>query len=158
MQLSKKRRTLRRIVPVALVLLVLAAVIWGSDRVTLQGERTIYTVDCAQGSWEGSRCTGRLVPGPRYAFRASRTRNEVLYWIRESQNPSQKFPDCTVKNRDNWTCNVRVGEPGAVTYEFRDGKPTRGTEGLTLAYHEVPKWQWWAIKWGFGGAFADARS
>jgi hypothetical protein len=158
MQLLTKRRRLRRIAPAVLILLLVATVIWGSDRITLQGERTIYTVDCAQGAWEGNRCTGRLVTGPRHAFRASRSRNEVIYWVRESQRPSQKFTDCTVKNRDNWTCNVRVGEPGAVTYEFRDGKPTRGTEGLTLAYHDVPKWQWWAIKWGLGGAFATARS
>jgi len=158
MQLLTKRRTLRRIVPAVLILLLVAAVIWGSDRVTLQGERTIYTVECAHGTWQGNHCTGRLEPGPRYAFRASRSRHEVLYWIRESEKPSHKFTDCTVKNRDNWTCNVRLGEPGAVTYEFRDGKPTRGTEGLTLAFHDVPKWQWWAIKWGLGGAFESASS
>ena len=143
-----KRRLRSRLLPGLFILFVVAALIWGSDRVTLQGERTIYTVDCAQGVWDGNRCTGRLMPGPRYAFRASKTRHEVVYWIRESDAPSGKYTDCTVTNRDNWTCNVQVGQPKSVAYEMRDGKPTRGGEGLTLTFHEIPKWKWWAIKFG----------
>jgi hypothetical protein len=145
-----KRRMFNRIFPALFVVVVIATLIWGSDRITLQGERTIYTVDCAQGVWEGNRCTGALTAGPRYAFRASVRRHEVIYWIRDSTAPSGKYSDCTVKNRDNWSCNVEVGQPPAVAYEMHDGRPTRGSIGLSMTFHDVPKWKWWAISYGIG--------
>lgn len=145
------------------VLLALAAVavagmlLWASDQVTLQGERTIYTVDCAGGTWNGATCSGRLVPGKRYAFRASKTRHEVLYWIRGSEAPSGKYSDCTVANRDNWSCNVTTA-PAAPTIAFDmvKGQPTRVGSGLVLPYHSVPKWKWWLMDAGFGG-FTQAQ-
>ena len=145
-----KRRMRKRIFPALSILVVLGVIIWGSDRITLQGERTIYTVDCADGAWEGNRCTGTLTAGPRYAFRASPRRHEVIYWIRDSTAPSGKYSDCTVKNRDNWSCNVQVDQPPAVAYEMRDGRPTRGGVGLSMSFHDVPKWKWWAISSGLG--------
>ena len=66
---------LTRLVGVVAIIALLSALLWGSDRITLQGERTIFTVDCAGGVWEGARCTGNLVPGKRYAFRASKARS-----------------------------------------------------------------------------------
>ena len=63
------------------VIVALGVFIWASDRITLEGERTIYTVGCEHGDWNGLRCTGRLTPGDRYRFRASRSRNEIVYWI-----------------------------------------------------------------------------
>lgn len=145
-----KRRRFAQTVTGLCMLLVVVALVWASDRITLQGERTIYTVDCAQGVWEGNRCTGRLVPGPRYAFRASARRQEVIYWIRGSEAPSGKYTDCSVKNRDNWSCKVKVDQPATVAYEMDDGRPTRGAPGLTVAFHDVPKWKWWAIRGGVG--------
>jgi len=145
----KRRRFVQAFTGV-FILAVVVVLIWASDRITLQGERTIYSVDCAQGTWDGNRCTGRLVPGPRYAFRVSPRRHEVIYWIRESEAPSGKYTDCSVKDRDNWTCNVQIGQPAAAAYEMKDGRPTRGTRGLTIAFRDVPKWKWWAIRGGAG--------
>jgi hypothetical protein len=145
-----------QVVAALVVLVALAALIWASDHITLQGERTIYTVDCADGQWDGERCTGHLVAGPRYGFRASQSRHEVYYWIRGSNAPSGKFTDCAVRNRDNWSCNVGVGQPPALTYELIDGKPTRGTAGLAMAFQPVPKWKWYAIEAGFGRFFSRA--
>jgi len=115
--------------PGLVILAILGLVIWSSDRITLQGERTIYTVNCERGVWQGTRCTGKLAPGERYAFRASPRRHEVLYWIRNSRAPSGKFSDCTVRDRDNWTCNLEMGEEPAVAYEMVKGRPTRGVAG-----------------------------
>ncbi len=143
-----KRRTLARIVPGLFLLLILVLLVWGSDRITLQGERTIYTVDCEAGVWDGNRCTGRLAAGPRYAFRASPRRHEVIYWIRDSTAPSGKFTDCSVTNRDNWSCNVGLGQSSSIAYEMHDGRPTRGTQGLAASFHDVSKWKWWAIRLG----------
>lgn len=127
---------------------LLAVVLWGSDRITLQGERTIFTVNCDRGSWQGNRCTGDLAPGSQYAFRASHARNEVLYWVRGSNAPSGKFSDCMVKDRDNWTCNVHIDQQPALTFEMSKGKPTRGLLGLGMPFHSVPKWKWWALSLG----------
>jgi hypothetical protein len=133
------------------ILAVLALLIWGSDRITMQGERTIYTVECAGGAWEGTHCPGKLVPGPRYAFRASRTRGEVLHWIRGSTEPSGRYSDCTIKDRDNWSCNAQVDGKPQLTYEMVNGRPTRGVGGLTTAFHDVPKWKWWALRMNVPG-------
>ena len=43
----------------------------------MQGERTIYTVECQAGSWNGDRCSGQLVAGPRYRYRALPPHSEV---------------------------------------------------------------------------------
>jgi len=142
-----KRRLSARILQGVFLALALSLLVWGSDRITLQGERTIYAVECAGGVWEGNRCSGRLAVGPRYAFRASPRRHEVIYWIRDSTAPSGKFTDCSVTNRDNWSCNVQIGQPAAA-YEMRDGRPTRGTQGLAVPFHDVSKWKWWAIRGG----------
>ena len=47
----------KALIAVAVVLLAVVASIWASDRITLQGERTIYTVNCEGGNWVGNRCT-----------------------------------------------------------------------------------------------------
>jgi len=128
--------------------------IWASDRVTMQGERTIYSVDCESGAWQGSHCTGRLVPGERYAFRASLRRHEVIYWRRASDAPSGKFSDCTVVDRDNWSCNVQANQQPTIAYEMRNGRPTR-VQGLVLPFRDVPKWKWWLLQFGVP-FFSDA--
>jgi hypothetical protein len=132
-----------------------AILLWAGDQVTLQGERTIYTVTCAGGVWDGLRCTGRLVAGDRYRFRSSRARNEVIYWIAGSTAPSGKYTDCQVKDRDNWTCNASPGQPPSIAHELSHGKPTLRGAGLVVTFRAVSKWKWWALAWGIA-AFGEA--
>lgn len=134
---------------------VFAAMIWVSDKVTLEGERTVYAVECVDGGWSDLRCTGKLKAGPQYRFRASKTRQEVVFWIAGSRDPSGKYTDCQVKDRGNWTCNMRVEQPRSITYEMVDDRPTRGGSGLTLPFHAVLKWKWWALNIGVPG-FSEA--
>ena len=149
---AQRGSKVRRIAGAILAVLLVVALLWGSDRITLQGERTIFTVDCADGTWEGARCTGHLVPGKRYAFRASKARQEVLYWIRGSDAPSGRYTGCTVTDRDNWSCKVVMdGAPATIAFEMVRGQPTRVASGLALPYHSVPKWKWWLMDAGFGG-------
>ena len=131
--------------------------IWASDHITLQGERTIYTVNCEGGSWDGTRCTGRLAPAQRYGFRASPARGEVIYWVRGSSEPSGMFTGCKVTDRDNWTCSMAADQKPAVTFEMKKGIPTRVDDPRVIAYHEVPKWKWWLMDIGIG-VFKEARS
>jgi hypothetical protein len=53
---------------------------WASDFITMQGERTIYTVECRDGAWAGDRCSGSLVAGQRYRYRALPPHKEVIFW------------------------------------------------------------------------------
>lgn len=134
---------------------IVVVALWASDRITLQGERTIFTVKCEGGSWQGRHCTGNMLPGEQYAFRASHKRNEVIYWVRFSNAPSGKFTDCMVKDRDNWSCNVQLDQKPALTFEMVKGKPTRGGEGISMPFHNVAKWKWWLLDAGIH-AFHDA--
>jgi hypothetical protein len=126
--------------------LFVGTLVWASDRITLQGERTIFTANCEHGEWVDGRCTGRLVPGDRYAFRASVGRQEVLYWIRGARSPYGKLSDCKVKDRDNWTCTVPTGSGSTMTQAMIGGQPTSGCADLPTPLHRIAKWRWWAMK------------
>jgi len=132
-----------------LVVTALVVAAWASDKISYEGERTIYSVRCERGAWEGWRCTGNLVAGDRYRFRASKSRQEVLYWIVGSSTPSGKYTGCKVVDRGNWTCAEAVGQVPTITHEMVNGRPTRVESGTTLPFHAVPKWQWWLLDVGF---------
>jgi hypothetical protein len=144
-----------KLLATALVILAFGVFVWATDKITFEGERTVYTVTCGHGTWERSRCTSRLATSDRYTFKASRSRQEVLYWVVGSKQPSGKYTDCQVANRGNWTCNVRVDQPMTITYEMKNDRPAHGAEGLALPFYAVPKWKWWAIRYGIG-RYSDA--
>jgi len=125
--------------------------IWSSDRITLEGERTVYTVICEQGAWDGLRCTGRIVAGDRHRFRSSRSRSEVVYWIAGSAAPSGKYSECDVTDRDFWSCKTQAGELPTIAHEFSDGRPVPRAAGIDLPFHAVNKWKWWALRLGIPG-------
>jgi hypothetical protein len=146
---TRRGSRLVRVLSIALLVALVAALVWGSDRITMQGERTIYTVDCDGGTWTGRVCSGKLAPSKRYAFRASLARQEVIYWIRGSMAPSGKFPECNVVDRDNWSCKAAPeGSPATIAYEMAKGHPTRAGSEHMLPYHSVQKWKWWLIDAG----------
>lgn len=130
---------------------VIALLIWASDRITMQGERTIYSVKCEGGTWQGNLCTGKLVAGERYGFRVSKLRSEVIYWVRGTSEPSGKFGNCEVIDRDNWSCRMEAGQKPSITAEMKKGRPTRTADGGMIPFHDVPKWKWWIIDVGIPG-------
>jgi hypothetical protein len=136
---------------IAVIVCALAAFIWSSDRITWEGERTVYTVTCERGVWEGLRCSGRIAAGDRHRFRSSHSRNEVVYWIAGSAAPSGKYTDCTVSDRDLWSCKARPGEQPTITHELSDGRPIQRVAGIDLPFHAVTKWKWWALRLGVPG-------
>jgi hypothetical protein len=127
---------------VALAVIYLGIAMWASDKISYEGERTVYSVRCEHGVWEGWRCTGRLVVGDRYRFRASKSRQEVLYWIVGSPERSGKYTECRVADRGNWTCAVAVAQAPTVTHEMVHGRPTRDESGAMISFRAVSKWQW----------------
>jgi len=133
----------------------LAVFVWATDEITLQGERTIYTVDCEHGLWEDLHCTGMMVAGARYRFRASQSRNEVIVWVAGSSTPSGKYTDCSVKNRGNWSCKPAVDVAPSITFEMMNDRATHGPAYLTIPFHAVAKWKWWLMRAGIR-AFNEA--
>ena len=129
-------------------LAVLAAMGWASDTITLQDERTIYTVECRQGDWHGQRCSGTLVAADRFSFRVLKARREVLFWRVGAREPSGKFTNCLIQDGRNWRCDLVAGQYDTVTHEMVHGRPVRDTSGLTLPLHAVPKWRWWLLRSG----------
>ena len=148
-------RIRKRWVAVALAVGFIGTLFWVSDKITLQGERTIYTVNCQDGAWAGNRCTGRMVAGERHSYRSSRSRNEVIYWVVGSSAPSGKYADCVVKDRGNWKCNVRAGQPAGITSEMTNDRPVCPGNGSNPTFHAVSKFQWWVLRAGIP-AFSTA--
>lgn len=148
-QTEPGRRRVQPFLYGAVALAIVATLIWSSDRITLDSERTIYTVRCEGGAWEGLRCTGRLVAGDRYRYRASRTRNEVHFWVAGSATPSGTYTDCSVRNRGNWRCNATVGQAPSITLQMVDDQATHGPAGLTVPFHAIQKWKWWLLDAGW---------
>jgi len=139
------------LVPVALFV----AVIWASDSLTMQGERTVYTAGCQGGAWQANRCTGELVAGDRYRYRALKARGEVVFWLVGSSEPSGKFTGCDVKDGRNWSCRARSATPDAartVTLEMARGQALPEKAGPTRPLHRVSKvtWTLLTLGWWFG--------
>jgi hypothetical protein len=135
-------------IALVIVATALALALWGSDKITYEGERTIYTVQCEQGTWEGLQCKGKMTAGERYRFRASASKQEVLYWVVGSSEPSGKFSRCTVKDRGNWSCEEATDQPRTITRAMMNGRPRREDEGEHIPFRAVPKWVWWVLDVG----------
>lgn len=142
----------------AFVVLVLSGG-WASDAITWEGERTVYTVDCQEGRWEGSEgatCSGRMVAGDRFRFRALVARGEVLFWTSGQAVPSEKFSGCHIEDGRNWTCPRSELAAKTVTLRMRHGNPVPQPGDGTKPFHAVSKMRWWLAKYGLStGRDAD---
>ena len=130
------------------LLLLVIAVAWLNDRVAWQGEHTVYTADCAGGAWQDARCTGRLVAGPRYRFRALKAHAEVLFWTVGSAQPSGKFVDCRIADGRNWSCPPNADAVRTIAHELAGGQAQRDAAVALRDFHQVPKWKWLLLRAG----------
>ena len=122
--------------------------VWTTDRVTLQGERTIYTVECRGGTWDGNRCSGEVAAGPRFRYRALKTRGEVLFWVLGSQEPSAKLTGCAIEDGRNWNCPASADAPKSLTLALSRGEPVRKPGWPTRPFHSTSKTGWILLRFG----------
>jgi hypothetical protein len=134
---------------VVAVLGALGFAAWASDFVTPQGERTVYTVECVGGDWEGEDCTGEVATGPRYRYRALKPDGEVLFWTVGTAEPSGKFEDCTIQDGRNWICEVCPDAARSITLQMAQGTPVASPQAVTRPFRAVSKWRWMLLKRGF---------
>jgi hypothetical protein len=130
-------------------LLVFALFVWATDRVTLQGERTVYTVDCRGGTWAGNVCNGEIVAGSRFRYRALKVRGEVLFWVLGSQEPSAKLIGCTIQDGRNWTCPASADASKSLTLAISRGEPVHNPAWPTRPFHAVSKVTWILVNLDF---------
>ena len=114
----------------------------------MQGERTIYTVECRDGAWAGERCAGKLVVGQRYRYRALTPHKEVIFWTVGTEDPSGKFGECAIQDGRNWVCKPNGDAPRSITLQMADGVPIANS--ATRPFRAVSKWRWMLLKRGFG--------
>lgn len=131
---------------------------WASDFVTMQGERTIYTVDCVGGAWQGDRCSGQVSSGPRYRYRALKPHGEVVFWTVGTKEPSGKFDKCTIQDGRNWLCQICPDAARSITLQMAQGMPVPGPEKVTRPFRAVSKWRWLLLQRGLtAGSEVPAR-
>lgn len=136
------RLSLRFVLPLLLVAVLIGVFAWATDFVTLQGEWTVYTVECKQGTWNGDRCMGKLVAAERYRFRALKAHGEVLFWMVGSAEPSGRFTQCEIENRGNWTCKANADSPRSITLAMSKGRPVPDPAANIRSFHAVSKGRW----------------
>lgn len=143
-------RPTRVYIALGIAVAMLAAWVWLSDYVTLQGERTIYTVDCAGGEWKGETCTGHLVPAERYRFRALHAHREVLFWtVGATTERSGRFGDCDIHDGRNWSCQPSADSMKSITLQIRRGMAIHDPLGRVRPFHAVEKWRWLMLRRGW---------
>lgn len=138
-------------------LLLLAFYAWVVDFVTLEGERTVYTVACSGGDWANQRCSGSLVAADRYRFRALKAHREVLFWTVGSAEPAGKLTDCDIENNRNWICKPGADAARAITLQLARGRPVVDGRPSSKELHFVPKLRWLLLRIGISwGSSVDA--
>ena len=131
------------------IVLALGFAGWASDFITMQGERTIYTVDCVGGAWQGDRCgSGHVATGPRYRYRALKPHREVVFWTVGTKEPSGKFDDCTIQDGRNWLCKICPDAARSITLQMAQGLPVPGPEAVTRPFRAVSKFRWLLLERG----------
>ena len=133
---------------VTAILAVLYALVWATDSVTLQGERTVYTARCEPGAWVGDRCTGKLVAAERYRYRVLKPHSEVVFWVVGSSEPSGKFTECVIHDGRNWQCKANADAARSITLEMSKGYPLADPNAVTRSYHAVSKLTWTLLNCG----------
>ena len=130
------------------VIAILAAFVWSTDSITLQGERTIYTARCDRGAWVEGRCTGKLEAAERYRFRAIKAKSEVVFWVVGSAESTGRLVPCAIEDGRNWSCQASGDAYRSITLVMRRGLAMPNAKGDTRAFHAVSKAQWYLLRYG----------
>jgi len=141
------KNTVWNLAPFLVVAIMIGVFMWSIDFITLEGEWTVYTVECKQGVWNADRCTGRLAASYRHRFRALKRRKEVLFWVLGSAEPSGRLASCEIENRSNWTCKPGADSQRSITLAMSRGQPVVDPVASTRPVHSVSKLKWMLLRY-----------
>lgn len=133
---------------VFVAIVLTCASLWSTDKITWQGERTVYTVQCQRGIWQANRCTGELTAGPRHRYRALPPHKEVVFWVVGSSEPSGKLTDCAIEDGRHWKCPESADSARSITLEMAHGLALHRPPDQPLQFHSVSKFNWTLLKLG----------
>jgi hypothetical protein len=129
----------------AIIVALLLVAAWASDFVTLQGERTTYTAKCEGGEWQRGACTGKMVAGNRYRYRAAKKEGEVFLQIIGSSRTSRTLVNCNVRDGRNWTCPQDDSIARTWTTHMENGTPVIPENSSARSERRVSKWRWFVL-------------
>jgi hypothetical protein len=115
---------------------------WATDYIGIAGERTIYTILCSGSIWSDSTCTGKVVLGEHYRFRALKVHREVLYWKVGATEPAGKPTKCEVMNGRNWSCPGNDEASRAVALQMVRGEVVLKEYARAAGIRCIPKIRW----------------
>ena len=101
------------------------------------------------GAWQGDRCSGQVVAGTRYRYRALKPHGEVIFWTVGTNEPSGKFSECTIQDGRNWVCKVCADAARSITLQMAQGVPVAAAPAVTRPFRAVSKWRWLLLQRGF---------
>jgi hypothetical protein len=132
------------------MLILLALYAWIVDFVTLEGEYTIYTADCAEGAWVGHLCSGLLRPGDRFRFRATRAHREVRFWTAGAPEAAGVLSNCEISSGRSWSCPADAHTDQTITLQMVQGRPVADAQHQTRPFHSISKLRWLLLRAGIG--------
>jgi hypothetical protein len=138
---SNRRIRVALLSALALAVLGLAAIAWLTDFFSLQGERTIYTADCAGGAWVGDICSGAPHAGDRYTFRAFKDRREVTVKRLGSTDEEHRMTNCSVVSGRDWSCGADARSVKSVVYTMVHGQAAEPAQ-VSRSTRCVSKLRW----------------
>jgi hypothetical protein len=139
---------MRAALVLAVILGALVTLVWATDAVRPHGVRTIYTAKCKPGTWEGSRCYGRLVAGPAYRFEIVEASGEVRFWSSDEPALKGTYSSCRVADRANWFCDPAAETVKTIAHQMVDDHPVSDPKIPTVPFHEIEKWRWLLLSIG----------
>lgn len=113
----------------------------------MEGERTLYTVQCSEGQWSGRACTGRLMAARSYRYEARPGAHEVVFSVDAAPSQRRRLAPCEVRDARNWSCAAGNDSASSVTLTMVCGQATDPAPPA-LGLRVVPKLQWWRLKAG----------
>ena len=129
-------------------LIVLVGFIWAADAITLQGERSVFTVECLGGGWQAKHCDGRLLAGAQYTFRVVDGLREVQFWVVGAPHSTGQLTECAITDGRNWACKSGPDFKRAVTVQMLQGAPVDRLPESGKRLHPISKWRWYLLRIG----------
>ena len=146
--LKLKFKTNTKIIASVLTLALTYLLLWSTDKITWQGERTVYTVQCVRGSWDGNRCTGAMNADLRFRYRVLPPHKEVVFWVVGHSDPSGKLTNCMIVDGRNWKCPENADSARSITLEMSGGVPVHKLPDQPVQFHAVSKLTWTLLNFG----------
>ena len=124
--------------------LIMTSILFLQGCSNLSSEVTVYGLKCP-GTVANDRCDKKLERFSRTTFKASESRQDVMYWSPGIIEVPTRLPQCVVRNSKTWSCWDNEHSAQLVMVGGKFGFLGEWAKTTNIIY--VPSWQWWIAKW-----------